>query len=294
MGAITSCFHKLPTIGEINGKYFVEIKGINDNVFGRTRESVGVYEIEVKDKPKVLKVGKIIKDMMFSDYPDFLLNIIATSAYVNEKGISDYANPLSHWYNVFYGFYEINVPVDKVSSAYGFDVNGNVIPMDIIKIGLCDWNLVTAYMYGVPLEYCKDNVKITGYEQIRLINKSVKIGNFTYQEVEFGNIIGTSVYPAKESLVDNAFYISDMLQKSWGKHGYIEGYNQPFPPVRMSGRFYITWSVFHDDDLGVQCYKTIVGGGVINMDYPDVAFNLSFLDKQMEMVRESIIANEQI
>jgi hypothetical protein len=266
---------------------------MDDPIYGKTRESIGVYEIEVTKHPRVLEVGKIIKKLMFNDYPDFLLNIIATSAYVDPNTYqSDYPNPTSHWYNVFYGFYEIAIPKNKVESAYGFDKNGEVIAKDIIKIGLCDWNLVTAYMYGVPLEACQPNVKITGNEEYRVLERNVKIGNFTYTLVECRNIIATSVYPGLSKL-DTPNFIASKLQKSWGTHPYVQGYDDAYPPVRMAARFYITWSVGHNNDYDGPCWKTFVGGGVIHLDYPDEDFNNKFLDLQMEKVRESILMNEK-
>ena len=289
---LSHLFHEMPLVGEVNNRYFSDIEGMNDSTYGRTRDSVGVYAIEIKEKPRVLKAGKIIKDLMFKDYPDFTLNAIATSAYVDICGKSEYPNPKSHWYNVMYGFYEIDVPVSSVKSAYGFDTKGNVVPKDIIKIGLCDWNITTGYLYGVPLEICKKNVKFTGNEKLRVVNESIKIGSMTYKEVEFSDIIATSVYPAREQLEKTV--LSEFLQHSWGTHPYVYGFEQAFPKVRMAGRFYITQSISHSDEYDCQCYKTIVGGGVINMDYPDKEFNQGFLDRQMEQIRRSIVINEKL
>jgi hypothetical protein len=274
----------------IQGSYITQIKGFNDTKFGRSRDNNATVTINVSDNDDI---GKLLKELMFKNYPDFYLNIIASSAVVDQNGISDYANPVSQWFNVFYGFYEIDIPISDRSLPYGFDSSGIVIPLDIIRIGLCDWNMLSSYMYGVPYNICEHNTHITGNENL-YVTGTIKIGKYTYIEVEFNNVLGTSVYQAKSSLLNKENPISKLLQQSWGGYPYIPGYDIPFPKVRMAGKFYITHITVFNYKLNCFCYKTIVGGGVINIDYYDGKFNNDFLNKQMSEIRNTIILNENI
>lgn len=275
----------------IKGSYISQIEGMDDPKFGKSRTNSETFKIEISEHPKGLQVGKIIKRLMFQDYPDFYVNIIASSPIVNNNGISDFPNPQSHWFNVFYGFYEIDLPIHSFSSPFGFDSNNHVIPIEIIKFGLCDWNIITSYLYGVPYELCEENVKITGNEKMSVINDSIKIGKYFYKEIEFSDILVTSSYPAKSKL-DTHSPIAKLLQKEWGIYNYIKGYDIPFPTVRMAGRFYITSMISYNHDINCFCYKTIVAGGVVNMNHPDPHFNQEFLNKQMQSIRQSILIND--
>lgn len=294
MGGFVSCCHRLPTVGEINGGYFMTLKEINDPIFGQSTANFEVMEFEIKDHPRVFKSAKLVKELIFHDYPDFTLNELYGMAKVDKlTHQSDYPNPTSHWYNVYYGFYEIDLPLSTAPAAFGFDREGNINPTDIIKLGIADYSFLTAYNYGVPIEICKQHIKPTGQEEFRIIKENVKIGTFTYTLIEISNAMLLSVYPAREKLTSNEYPTSNLLHKMWGTHGYVPGFETPYPLVRMKARLYVTYSIGHDADYNGPCYKTLIAGGIVNMDYPDQAFADAFLEKQLEAVRESILINEQ-
>jgi hypothetical protein len=279
----------MPTVGEIDNRHFIEVPYFSHEKFGDCRKSEGVIEVIISENPTgLVEVGKIGKEQIFKDYPKLILNINATSAKPNEDGISDYPNPQSHWFNVFLGFYEIDTDGE---APFGFTKGGDINMADIIKIGKFDWNIITGYSYGIPYDVCIQQCKLTGREKVKLINQSVMIGKKEYVEVELTELEAVSPYPAHEELLDNVSYGED-FRKAWGVHGYVEGYEEPFMVTRIKSRLYIRWFQEYDTDMGKVCFKTIVAGGTINMDYPDEEFNEEFLEFQMSEMRKKMIEQD--
>ncbi len=156
--------HRVHMIGEINDRFLLCPPHMKDLSYGKTTITPSVLEIyvdEIQHGP--LNVGKIVKDKIFYDYPKFIFNVCFACARPSFwTGVSDYANPKSHWFNVFFGFYVLNAPCSLWSRPFGFTTSGDVYMEDILRLGKADWNYFSNYVYGVPLNYCQKNNNITG------------------------------------------------------------------------------------------------------------------------------------
>lgn len=284
---------KIPLIGEINDRFLYSPPSLIDKSFGETTRFPSVLEIYIdKNASKPIDIGKLTHEILFKDYPTMVFNVCFSCSrphfWTNK---SNYANPRSHWFNVFFGFYEINAPQSKWNRPFGF-ISGDSAELnkaDLIKLAKADWNYFSNYMYGVPQEVCKQNSSISGNETIRVLNPSKTINEHSYIEAEVENIQVVSGYESVQGgLVNNHPLFSPLWRKVFGTFPPEHNYPKSFIPTKMKMRFYIRYDSDYDSDLDETSYNTYIYGGSINMDFPDSEYNERFLNAQLTGIRNSI------
>ena len=308
MGATNS---SLPKLGNIHNNFILHPAKIkNTKKFGKDSTYPFVIEFNIYDNSEILEkiqkinenestseylevldLGTLIKKKIFDDYQPFVYNVCFTCSKSSMlKCKSHYADPTSHWFNVFYGFYEFDAPCDLWIRPFGFKtfMDNEIEFMDILKMSKADWNILGNYTYGVPFDLCLKACKITGDERFIIVNKEVKIGRYTYIEAIIENVITISAYQANEQLLSPYKLTSVLWRKVFGMTPYNKDYNIPFPLIRMKGHFYIRHSKEYNKILEKNCYKTWISGGTIDMDYPDEEFNKEFLEEQLSSIRSSL------
>lgn len=276
---------RIPGVGEINNRFLYTAPQLSDSRFGDTTHLPTVLEIYIDTGHQwPLEIGKKVKAVLFQNYPPIVFNVcFACSRPSFFKRISNYANPNSHWFNVFFGFYEINAPCSKWNRAFGFTENGELNKDDLIRLGKADWNYFSNYLYGVPDTYCEQNSLISGNEQISITNSNKVINNQKYIEVEMSNIQVVSGYCASgDSLLNNQPIVSQLWRKVFGIYPAIDNISQSFMSCTMKMKFYIRYDIVWDNDLQEKAYNTYVCGGTINMHYTNTMYNEQFLNAQMQ------------
>jgi hypothetical protein len=293
-----------PLVGEIKGRYKVEPAVIEDPRFGNSSARPQVLEIIVSDEEQwPLGVGKIVNEIFFDRAPPIIFNVCFSCHETDDDDQSDYANPESHWFNVFFGFYEIDVPAAEWGRPFGFKNATDEWEIefdDLLRIGKSDWNYFSNYMYGVPWwKACGCNRLDDSGVKNTVLDREVDIAGVRYVECEVDGMEVVSAHRAgEEKLRRNVTFITKVWQKQFGTCEPKPGFGESFFPVRMRMRFLIGWKEEHDFDLSCMAYKTFIYGGSINKHWEGVdedrkKFNDEFLQAQMTAVREAAATMEQ-
>lgn len=286
-------FGRLPMVGDIENRYILKPARLRDRRFGSGSNLYFVMEFDIaEDSNDLIDIGKIIKQRIFPDLPPLVFNVSFTCAKSSWlTGRSYYADPRSHWFNVFFGFYEFDAPCSMWNRPFGFNQDGTFNSNDILRITKADWNLLSNHIYGVPFEKCIEACPITGDEIVTIVNENVTIGGYNYMEIIIENVTVITGYPARENLELTYPLMTHVWRRIFGTTSYKSGYDEPFPVIRMKGHFYIRHEVSFDMDLNQNAYKTFVSGGTINMDYPNQQYINDFLQAQLDAVRYSLERN---
>jgi hypothetical protein len=267
-------------VGEINGRTLVPPIYVNNKKFGKSWQWPLVLEVVVKKCGFMsLKASRLSKKRLFNSDAykgKFILNVNFSCGYhrLNEK--SSYCDPLSHWFNVFLGYYQIDVPKSKWGRPFGYEnsiphskVNGE----DMHRIAKADWNYYSNYMYGVPekkiLEHnCNslDNSDFSFFHK----NDRIKIGNRYWDYAELNNFTTITAYQSEDDdeLVNNS-KLSPIWRDCFGLPHPRKEFSESFFPTKMKTAMYMCFDERDDLDLKEKAYSTYVFGGSINLNYPD-------------------------
>ncbi len=282
----------LPLIGEFHNKFFIEPPRLLTKKFGKASFSPIVVEIPINDNTGIEDAGKIVNDLYFKKKPPIMFNVCFACARPSLFKGGDYANPESHWFNVFFGFYEIDVDAALWKRPFGFkNASANDLDFDdLLKIGKSDWNFFSNYLYGVPKNECLKYSSLTDSIKTSIINTNITIGTHKFIEAEVSGVKVVSAYVSKQDnkkLLKNDGILTTIWQSAFGRPKPSNKYPDSFIPATMKLHFYIRFEKSFDHDLNSDAYKTYIYGGTINMDYNGSVNNDDFLKAQLEAVRAS-------
>ncbi len=143
----------LPELGAVDGHVFAAGVQIDDPRIGASVSPPVVVRIEVDEngKPEPAGVGALVKRKFFADRQPFLFNVMFACGRPEPGGAGSYTDPRSIWFNVFVGYYEIDVSKALWKRPFAYDLDGKQVEMDdMIRLGKADWNYFSNYVYGVP------------------------------------------------------------------------------------------------------------------------------------------------
>jgi hypothetical protein len=289
---------RLPLVGEINDEFFAPDAQINDPEFGSSMALPVVMEILVdKERSMPAGVGRQADRALFPDLGKLLFNVCFSCGKAPLFGPGVYGDPTSHWFNVFFGYYEIDVPKSQWSRPFGYARAGKDAPVlfeDILRIGKADWNYFSNWVYGVPdaaIEPC-NNLNDPLVETRRRGRHAVGEGEFDLIELDNVEVVSsyTSGKPGDGVLVDKDPLFSPLWRMNFGQPcPRPERPERSFFSTRMKARILMAYrEVDHDEDLGEAAYQTFLFGGTIWRDFPDAQKNERFLQAQMHAV-EAVI-----
>ena len=316
---IKIAFQKLPIMGEIDGQSSVPPARIQSKKFGKSSGFPMAVEIKVNKEDSIPdNAGKLVKAQLFDEKEYRDKNLIFNVCFSCGKGgllkKGTYTDPMSHWFNVFFGYYEIDVPVRTWKRPFGYQKKSNThVPYfpDIIRIGLADWNYFSNYMYGIPASAAS---KSSNPRDPRIKTRYIKretLGNKYWDMVEVDNFQVTSAYtaPGKSHVLQERSLWTRLWRMSFGRPHPRKTFNENFIPCRMKARFYLSFLEDFDNDCNEMAYKTFMFGGTVNHDcaidlkqyarksgvpfheFDIKAYNDEFLDEQMKAVRNVIEDN---
>jgi len=285
----------IPLVGEFKGRFLVEPPKLRTKKFGKAGRTPTILEIKIDEKHHwPLKAGSFVKEAFFKDYPPIVFNVCFSCSRPNILRVSDYANPESHWFNVFMGFYEIDVPKSEWQRPFGFkdSTKTDIEFSDLLRIGKSDWNYFSNYIYGVPVKICKKYDNLNDKNLIeRIIDKNHMINGKSFVEAEVEGISVVSGYVSDKDgnkLLNNNKILSPVWRFVFGRSKSSENYPDSFIPCRMKMRFLLRYEEGWDEDLGEEAFRTFIYGGTVNMDYKGPLDNEEFLNAQMEAVKYAI------
>ncbi len=279
-----------PTIGSVAGSVWGHPPFLSDPEIGRSRGVVPIINrIHVDDTPKLLaRMGRIAKATFFPEYPAFVFNVcfaVGDFSLIWRPGA--YGDPHSHWFNVFMGYYQLDVPKKTWTRPFAYDSadpHSGIAFHDIIRLGKSDWNYFSNYMYGVP-EDCIAPYNGIDFSATPCVHVGrPAIGGRYWDFVEVDQVEAVSAYesntPGARELVNNSL-LSPMWRRTFGLPCPRPDYPTSFISTMLRARMYLSFS--EDDDY----YHTVIFGGTVNKSFAE-SFNERFLRLQMEACAQAI------
>jgi hypothetical protein len=281
----------VPQLGAIDGKVFGNAIKLSDPRFGATRSPGVPLQIEIADHGAFAPahVGHLVHDAFFKDSPGFRYNV----AYACGKGGPEgggYTDPQSIWFNVFVGYYEIDVPKATWGRPFGYrlDAGGpQVEPGDVLRIGKADWDYFSNYLYGVPLDAVQRHAALSPGRVHHLGRQ--KVGAHHWDFVSLSDVEVVSAYLSDKDgqrLVENSPLYTGIWRDLFGAPFPRPEFSTSFFPTRMHGELYMSFTEGLDPVSHERMYRTTIFGGTINQGYPDAAKNRAFLDAQLGALRK--------
>ncbi len=269
---------KIDMIGEINGDLIGKPVYINDKKFGESTDYSTILEIDVSKNEKnhfLNDVGKLVRKRYF-DF-DFIFNVCFSCAKPKIFDIDEYADPYSIWFNVFFGYYQIDIPFNNRRYPFGFNEDMTINPIEILKIGKSDWNFFSNYLYGVPLKVIEGNNEVVDISQKEINSSMVETEiihgvEFYKITVNFFKVI--SAYEANDDMELTNNFNNFVWQTLFGYPVSRNEFDKSFITTNMKSVMYVYHKdMSNDPDLpkGEKQHSTFIFGGVINLDYPQNA-----------------------
>jgi hypothetical protein len=286
---------RIPTTGEINNRVIVDQAELDDPRFGESISAPSVLEIVVDEGgPTPGGVGRRVKRAFFPEEGKLLFNV-AFSCGKPTLCRGRYADPTSIWFNVFFGYYQIDVPRSEWQRPFGYGapVNGRAAleALDVIKIGKADWNYFSNYMYGVPeaaiLPYnAIDPSAVTVEHRGR-----IQIGRSYWDRVLLDGVEVVSAYVSEQDgqkLVMNDRFWTPIWRSIFGPSEPSDEFPKSFIPTHMKAEIYMAFVERYDRDLRERAYSTLIFGATVNRDYPNAEENEAFMQAQLASLRKVI------
>jgi hypothetical protein len=292
---------RLP-LGAINGSYLRAPPRIDDPRIGRSSGLPIALEFRIGEDSVGFPggIGRIVHRELFPGAPDFSVHIKFACAKPDFLGRSDFANPRSIWYNVFVGYYQVEVDQEEWGRPFGYDLDadGDATPRleEMARLVRADWNHLSNQLYGVPA-HAVAAVNAFGLEDLHReyqgrVRKEGWDGAFDLIEFENLAVVGPHSTHGGADYVNLGLIVGPLWRRTFGTHREPVG-DASFAPCLLRMRAYLCFKSTRDA-AGRRVYQTFVFGGSINHrhDQIDAAENARFLALQMDEL-ERIIGGER-
>ncbi len=296
-----------PLVGEFKGRFVVQPPKLKTDEFGKASKNPTLLEIYVdSQKQWPLDIGELVNERYFTDDPPIVFNVCFCCAKPTLFRGGDYGNPESHWFNVFFGFYEIDVPASSWDHPFGFEkYESKELRFDeLMRIGKSDWNYFSNHVYGVPLGTCDKYKPIDpsvktwqNPDEVEINGKFFSEGTVEGMEVVSGYVSGKD----GKKLGYPCGIFSPLWRTVFGRPRKSKHFGTSFPPTKMKMHFLIRHIKEYDEDLKEDAYKTFIYGGTGNISQYEWAREHTadpvdmdkFLEAQMDAVKQSISDNKE-
>jgi hypothetical protein len=300
-----SIFFKLPMIGTIKDRYFSPCMSINNKKFSKSFSMPTVLKIVIdNNNPIPGKAGELVNNRFFQKDPAIFFKVSFSCGKSGIFSKGKYTDPLSHWFNVFFGYYEVNV-INAAKNAgngwtrpFGYNSSNNTSDInfyDLARIAKADWNYFSNFMYGVPLAEVRKNDTIDLNKIKSSIRGKETIGRDLWDCAEIDNLDVVSAYTASGDAgkIDNPSIFSPAWRICFGRPHPRPGYDRSFITTNMKGKFYMRFKEDKTNETDEPVYTTYIFGGTINHSYDKMEngkeFNEEFLEEQIKSAKKVII-----
>jgi len=276
-----------PAVGQIADSPAVIEPVIDDQRFGRSQLCTPtVLRIFVDPRDRAIAdVGQIVNERMFSGYPPFVFNTVACVGGVEQGARGLYTDPSSIWFNVFFGYYQLDCQKEDWQRPFGYrsaaGVDSEIEAEDIFRLGKSDWNWFSNWMYGVPtdqlLPYSSIDMSTIGVEA----SPPTRIGStmwhcLTLREVEVASCYESDATDAVKLVHNTA--LDEVWRHSFGLPNPRPAFSDSFIPTTIEAKVHMA---YWEDE---RAFHTLIFGGTAAMEADP-----RFLEAQMAAV-ESVIA----
>jgi hypothetical protein len=289
----------IPLVGDIDDRIWAPPVTVHGRGFGRSMTIPAILEIKIDGRGKTASPAAFtpVATRLFADYPPFLFNVsfACGSGRMFRPGV--YGDPRSPWFNVFVGYYQIDVSRTEWSRPFGYTHDGQLEIADLARLGEADWNYFSNHMYGVPLDAI---APVDDPDAKFTVLDSVEIAKRRWDHVEARGMTVASAYLANRDhrrLDDPHPILSDVWRCVFGEPYHDRSHAQSFFPTSMRARLYASFVEADDNrDLRGPVYRTFIFGGTVNEWWgartpANAAHNEAFMALQMATI-EDLIARE--
>jgi hypothetical protein len=285
---------KAPLVGEVKNAIFVHGADFEDPVFGASRAMPTVLEIVVDDdeERRPANVGALVKKALFPHEHRFIFNVAFSCGDPGLFGRGLYTDPQSIWFNVFFGYYQLDVPRPQWERPFGYRLDEGHPRIqfdDVVRIGKADWNYFSSRVYGVPLDAIRP---LDRFDMGKIAHQHlgrVRIGESWWDHVTLDGVEVVSAYTAPgevHRLEDSDPLLSPIWRALFGRPHPRPGPTPSFVPTVMRAELYMAYEEGKDLDLGSRAWKTLIFGGTVRSDHPDRAEADRFLALQLAALRK--------
>jgi hypothetical protein len=295
----------LKLAGSVDGYGWAPVVSISGREFGRSMSIPAIERIHVDGKVGMTSPHELapVATTLFAGFEPFDFNVSFACGKSRWLRPGPYGNPNSPWFNVFFGYYELDVDARLWGRPFGYSVGPDgafrVSLDDLTRLIHADWNYFSNYMYGVPLSAIARvprDPEATGWQQL----PRTVIGEKAWDRVLAKGTQVCSAYLAGDGavLVDNNWILNDIWRASFGQPYGGAGPERPddpptsFFPTRMSGELLLCWDEYTNPATRELTYRTFIFGGSVNDWWADhgapdgsrIGHNSRFLAAQLATV----------
>jgi hypothetical protein len=275
----------LPNDWGINGIFLNRPVVIDCAEFGRSFNIPGTMAINVDEKPgPPANIGQKVKKFYFNDSNPFRVTISFCRGPNNS-----YGNPKSIWFNVFAGYYQVEVSKSLWKRPFGYEdaTNRTLNHEELLKLGKSDWNFLSNHIYGVPVKEIQRLAEDDSLVQLTPIT----IGNKEWDsfELEF-NTVAPYVSPHDGKRFEEGWW-TPLWRFVFGRPISDPQFKNSFFPSKIKGACFVCFKEDVDYWTGEERYQTLIFGGTINQSFPDHDQNQRFLILQKKVLQQLIVEN---
>jgi hypothetical protein len=247
------------------------------------------------------RVGRIVRRKLFpKPRGDFVFNTVACVGAPDDRNLGTYTNPNSPWFNVFFGYYEIDVSAEEWGRPFGYrndaGIDSEVEFEDVVRLGKADWNWFSNWMYGVPKRCLRqytevDMSKVTfaeasgahpvSGEEIRSVfDCKGRLWHFlTLNGVEVASSYESDAHDADKLVKNSPMWRA--WRDSFGLPNPQRGKDVSFIPTTMHAQFYMAYQ------RNGNTFQTLMFGATVLVDEQG-KWVQPFLDEQLRALEQVI------
>ena len=273
-----------PGVGQVGGSSAVQEPLVIDERFGRSQLCTpAVLRIFVTEEDReVSRSGALAKRRLFADLPPFVFNTVACVGQAQGADrLGLYTNPASHWFNVFFGYYQLDAAKADWSRPFGYrtadGLASEIAVEDVARLGKSDWNFFSNWNYGVPEDV------VDRYTGIDMDTMPVhqpppeRIGDSLWHPLTIDQVEVASTYesdaPGAQRLAENTI-LAGVWRDSFGRPNPQPDWTESFAATKLRASM---WMAYWED---AEAYHTTIFGGTLT-EGTDPAF----LALQLDAVR---------
>lgn len=269
----------LPLLGDIDGRFFpppVEV-----SFRGERSMSAPTLEITVDGRARAAVPDALVPvTELFPENQKFVFNVSFSCGSGERHGL--YGDPQSIWFNVFFGYYQIDVlkadwerpfAYERVASGPPGAETFAVRPRELLALGSADWNYFSNFLYGVPPSALPTDLE--GGIDLRqaTVRGRASLAGGLWDRVDLDDIEVSSAYVVDEAelLARPHAALRALWRAAFGGHrARPEAFPTSFIRTRMKGRILMAWGEDDTDrDLHGPVYRTYIFGATCDQTYPD-------------------------
>jgi hypothetical protein len=276
-----------PATGKIGGSSTVQEPLMVDARFGRSQLCTpAVLRIFVDDEERAVSpVGRLVKRALFPHHPPFVFNTVACVGQAQpQRLLGAYTNPGSPWFNVFFGYYQLDSPKSDWARPFGYrsadGVTSDVEIEDVIRLGKSDWNYFSNWMYGVPQD------RIEPYNEVELstmpahVSTPERIGTSLWHPLLIDDVEVASTYesdaPGAARLEEHTPLV-EIWRHAFGLPNPQPEWTESFIPTRLRAA---VWMAYRE---GEEAFHTTIFGATLPAGGEE-----AFLAAQLATVRTAM------